>query len=250
MPAQALTTKASTPKDGQLDWLGVLCSLGCAIHCAAMPVLAATLPSLTRIQWLTDPLFHQVVAVICGVLVARAILPAYRLHRDGRVVALAGTGFALLFIAAFILPDACCSGIAANAHADTETKHRAQKIVLISTSGNLSAKFAHSQLPSEPKSDTEGYQHSEDRNHLLGLDEHLANETCETQTCAHAAATISRPLLTAIELESHLGTACARTLLSAQPYLSPLGGIFLIFAHVMNIRLRGCRRSACCNTPT
>ncbi len=64
------------------DWLGVACSVGCAIHCAAMPVLLSILPSLTAVRWMADPLFHQVVAVLCAAIVALAILPAWRKHRS------------------------------------------------------------------------------------------------------------------------------------------------------------------------
>ena len=97
------------PEKIRLDWLGVVCSVGCAVHCAAMPIVVATLPSLTSIQWLADPLFHQLMAVICGLLVIRAILPGYQQHRDNRVVLCSGFGMLLLFVAAFILPDSCCS---------------------------------------------------------------------------------------------------------------------------------------------
>ena len=75
-------------------------------------------------------------------------------------------------------------------------------------------------------------------------DQQSQNAACESGDCLHAS-TYSRPLLTALELQEQLGATGARTLIQAQPYLSPLGGLFLIVAHVMNIRLRCCRRAPC-----
>lgn len=222
-------------EQGRLDWLGVLCSFGCAVHCAAMPVVVATLPSLTSLQWLNDPLFHQIVAVLCGVLVARAIVPGYRAHRDGRVVTLAGLGLGLLFTAAFILPDTCCSdlaglegGLQPNRQSKFAAEHHSQKIVLVSSTGaSPSMKIGH-QLLDERNQDT--------------------NLSCENANCRHPSSTLSRPLLTAVELEGKLGAANAQKLIQTQPYLSPIGGLFLILAHILNIRLRCCRRRKCTNS--
>lgn len=230
MPLQLITDEPiitreksiAAPIAGRLDWFGVLCSFGCAVHCAAMPVLVATLPSLTGLRWLADPLFHQTVAVLCAVLVSRAIVPGYRKHRDSRVVTLAGIGLGLLFIAAFILPDTCCSNETqvptGSEHAGNSLVDHGQKIVLVSTT-KVSKKL--------------------DR-----VNDEQPTEACESGCCLHAT-TFSRPLLSALELEGQLGATTAQTLVQAQPYLSPIGGLFLIVAHIMNIRLRCCRRAPC-----
>lgn len=231
-----MTTQVLATRSGQLDWLGVLCSFACAIHCAAVPILVATLPSLTNVLWLADPLFHQVVAVICGVLVVRAILPGYRVHRNGRVVALASTGMTLLFVAAFILPDACCSPRSRdNQTAISNVGHErvAKKILLVSAS----ASFPDNHLVSFHQTEQVG-----DLAERQSCDSISKNGTSGT---SRHATTISRPLLLAVHLESHLGTTLAQQVISAQPFLSPIGGIFLIVAHAMNIRLRCCRRSTC-----
>lgn len=204
----------------RLDWFGVLCSFGCAVHCAATPVLVATLPSLTSLRWLADPLFHQIVAILCGVLVSRAIVPGYRRHGDSRVVTLAGVGVGLLFVAAFILPDACCFDAAKLSAKDSES--RGTKIMLVSSTNTTgSAKLG-----------------------AFNIDESVSVGANESVSCPHVA-TFSRPLLTAGELEEQMGMNGARTLIKAQPYLSPIGGLFLIVAHIMNIRLRCCRRAPC-----
>lgn len=221
---QAITAR---PLAGRLDWFGVLCSFGCAVHCAAMPVLVATLPSLTSLRWLADPLFHQAVAVLCAVLVSRAIVPGYRKHRDSRVVTLAGLGLSLLFVAAFILPDACCLNASSlptgSESLSAKTLGQSGRIRLVSvTSSSSPAKLAGLQ------------DNSTSGDIALG----------EMVNCPHTA-TLSRPLLTAWELEGQLGPTTAQALIQAQPFLSPIGGLFLIFAHVMNIRLRCCRRAPC-----
>lgn len=223
--------QAIAPQQGRLDWLGVLCSFGCAVHCAAMPVLLATLPSFTNLRWLADPLFHQIVAVLCGVLVARAIVPGYRKHGNSRVVALAGVGLGMLFAAAFVLPDTCCSDAAElrksseNYSAENysaEIVQRSPNIVLVSRASAAGATKL---------------------GHFNELNEGGAVRR-EQVNCPHAS-TLSRPLLSAIELEGQLGATGAQALIRAQPYLSPIGGLFLIVAHIMNIRLRCCRRSPC-----
>ena len=53
------------------DWAGMLASIGCAIHCAAMPLVIGYLP-LLGIGWLADESFHQVMTGICFVLAAAA----------------------------------------------------------------------------------------------------------------------------------------------------------------------------------
>ena len=54
---------ASSEKTGLTrwsDWLGVVAAIGCAIHCAAMPLIIAYLPAL-GLSFLADEGFHQAV---------------------------------------------------------------------------------------------------------------------------------------------------------------------------------------------
>lgn len=237
-----MTAHAVMSDKSRLDWLGVICSVGCAIHCAAMPIVFATLPSITSVKWLADPLFHQVVAVLCGVLVTRAILPGYREHRDRRVVAFSGLGMSLLFVAAFILPDTCCSDLESRTPvqvAQAETTLDAPQIKLISTKLSLVSKINH-QHPHAAGDSAVGSESTL----KLAANEHAA---CDHSHCEHTA-TLSSPLLSAVELESHLGASAAQKLLRVQPYLSPIGGLFLIIAHVMNLRLRTGKRAGCCDS--
>ena len=94
------------------DWkdrLGIFASAACAVHCAATPLLVAALPTLKLTEWMTDPRFHQVVAVLCCGLVAVAILPTALRFRDLRLLTIASAGLGLIMTAAFLVPDSCCS---------------------------------------------------------------------------------------------------------------------------------------------
>ena len=75
------------------DLLGIACSTGCALHCAAMPVVASVAPSLGW-GWLSGSLVHQLFAMLCtffnlGMLVAGI------LHK---VLIGAGVGLQTVFI--------------------------------------------------------------------------------------------------------------------------------------------------------
>lgn len=157
------------------DWFGLFCSVGCAIHCAATPVLLSVLPSVATVpslsvRWLSDPLVHQMVAGFCVLAIARSVWPDWQKHHSPIVGWCALSGLLLLLLAAFVLPDQCC---------------------------------------------------------------------------APGTATWSRSLLTTASLHRLTGEFFAGQILAMQPWLTPLGGGFLIVAHVVNIRIRCCATSAC-----
>jgi hypothetical protein len=226
----------------RMDWLGVFCSFGCALHCAAMPILLSSLPTLTTIQWLADPLFHQVVAVVCSVLVLKAIVPGFRLHRDQMVATLAGGGVVLLLIAAFLLPDSCCRHSWSQSNAIMPSL-QAAAIGADSApdSGASTVRIPAGQFVLVSKTASVDVPHSYGANALAGL------STTELSTTAgqEVTPTLGRPLFSAASLERALGSDIAEQLIHGQPFLSPLGGILLIAAHVINIRLRCCRRTGC-----
>ena len=45
------------------DWLGIVASIGCAIHCAAMPFVFAYLPAM-GLSFLADESFHKWMACL------------------------------------------------------------------------------------------------------------------------------------------------------------------------------------------
>ena len=93
------------------DWLGMAASIGCAIHCAAMPLVIAYLPAL-GLSWLADEGFHQWMAAICFGFAALAFLPGWKKHRSLVPFFLGGVGVLLLSVAAYGLEDGCCPSCA------------------------------------------------------------------------------------------------------------------------------------------
>ena len=184
------------------DWLGIFCSIGCAIHCASTPILVSLLPTVSTIQWLADPLFHQSVAVVCSYLVLKAIVPGFRIHRDRRVATLAMLGVGLLLTAAFVLPDACCSGLRT---ASTEG------LVLHPISMSSSD---------------------------------VVTDSSDEVTAADYEAW-GQTLLSHHQLTTWVGVQPANRLIHLHPILAPLGGVLLVLAHVLNIRLVCCSSRRC-----
>lgn len=71
------------------DSLGILASIGCAIHCAAMPFVVRFLPML-GLSFLADESFHQWMAVGCFFIALAAFVPGIFQH--GRFAPLAAGG--------------------------------------------------------------------------------------------------------------------------------------------------------------
>ncbi|TWT73339.1 MerC domain-containing protein [Allorhodopirellula solitaria] len=88
--------------------LGMLASIACAIHCAAMPFVIAFLPML-GLSFLADESFHKVMVVVCLLLGAFAFVPGWRRHRRWLPSGIAALGLVLIATAAFALEDECCA---------------------------------------------------------------------------------------------------------------------------------------------
>ena len=104
-----LTLQADAPRSrgAWADWAGMTASIGCAIHCAAMPLVIAYLPAL-GLGWLADEGFHQYMAIICVALALAAFVPGWRKHRSIVPLVWGTTGLILLNTAAFGLEGSCC----------------------------------------------------------------------------------------------------------------------------------------------
>ena len=89
------------------DWLGGGASVLCAIHCAAMPFVIGFLP-LLGLSFLADPAFHQWMVVICLALALLAFVPGWRRHHRLVPAAIGLTGLTLITVAAFAGPEECC----------------------------------------------------------------------------------------------------------------------------------------------
>ena len=112
-----MTTNAATielpTRGGWADWAGMVASIGCAIHCAAMPLVLAYLPTF-GLGWLASEGFHQWMAVICFGLAAAAFVPGWRKHKNFVPAIWGGLGILLLTTAAFGLEDSCCAACASD----------------------------------------------------------------------------------------------------------------------------------------
>ncbi len=90
------------------DSLGIVASVGCAIHCAAMPFVIAYLP-LMGLSFLADEAFHKWMALICFLIAIVAFVPGVRKHGNWMPVSIAAVGLTLITFAAFGLAGECCA---------------------------------------------------------------------------------------------------------------------------------------------
>lgn len=106
------------------DWLGITASVGCAIHCAAMPFVFAWLPAL-GLSFLADESFHKWMALICFLIAIVAFIPGLRKHGNWTPVLVGTIGWVLIALAAFGLAGECCAGCEAkfstSANTDVES---------------------------------------------------------------------------------------------------------------------------------
>ena len=89
------------------DSLGIVASVGCAIHCAAMPFVIAYLPAL-GLSFLADEAFHKWMALACFLIAIAAFVPGIRKHGNWIPVSIAAFGLAFITYAAFGLAGECC----------------------------------------------------------------------------------------------------------------------------------------------
>lgn len=107
-PARVVPSASTTTRAAMSDWVGVLASVGCAIHCAAMPFVVSFLPML-GLSFLADDSFHKVMVGVCLLIVVAAFMPGWRRHRRWLPIAIASVGLTLIATAAFALEGECCA---------------------------------------------------------------------------------------------------------------------------------------------
>ena len=90
------------------DLIGVVASIACAIHCAAMPFIVGFLPAM-GLSFLADDSFHKIMVGVCSLLAASAFIPGLRRHGRRLPVMVATGGLVMISVAAFALEDECCS---------------------------------------------------------------------------------------------------------------------------------------------
>ena len=91
------------PHRSLLDRIGATGSLVCAIHCAVLPLLIATLPSLGVAVWLGEG-FEQGFVLFATLLGLFSVVWGYRRHRAVRALGLLLPGLAVLWLGAYYAP--------------------------------------------------------------------------------------------------------------------------------------------------
>lgn len=108
---------------GWSDWAGVVASVGCAIHCAAMPFAIAYLPAL-GLSFLAGDAFHKWMAVACFAIALTAFIPGLRKHGRLTPVLIGTTGLVLIAVAAFGFASDCCTTCTGEATTVAATESR------------------------------------------------------------------------------------------------------------------------------
>ncbi len=161
------------------DSIGVVASVACAIHCAAMPFIVGFLPAM-GLSFLADNSFHKIMVGVCSLLAASAFIPGLRRHGRLLPVIVASVGLVMISIAAFALEGECCSSCEVTA-APTSTEAQ------------------------------------------------LGTEAC----CEPCVAESGNPIIAGTQTK----TAAASISSSFFPWITPLGGLLLVAAHLTNRRL-------------
>ncbi len=187
------TSEASfEPTSRWQDWIGIVASIGCAIHCAAMPFVLSFLPAL-GLSFLADVAFHRWMALACFMIAMAAFVPGFRQHRRWMPGAIAVAGLSLITFAAFGFAGDCCATCAS------------PDASAVTSAACTDACCEHCAVEAVDKQATSG----------------------ESTSSIVAATVVSPELLPPLA-----------------PWLTPLGGVLLISAHLLNRRY-GCLCGCC-----
>lgn len=102
------TSVISANRPAWRDWIGVVASIGCAIHCAAMPFVIAYLPGL-GLSFLADEAFHKWMFLVCVLIGLSAFIPGWRKHGRWLPITIGSAGLTFIGFAAFGLAGECCA---------------------------------------------------------------------------------------------------------------------------------------------
>jgi len=194
------------------DWAGMVASIGCAIHCAAMPFVVAYLPAL-GLSFLADAAFHQWMAVGCFAIALTAFAPGLRKHGQWTPVIVGSVGLVMISIAAFGFSGECCSACESNTAS-------------VALANSAPAGKSVSTVPDDSCSDACCPDCTSDGSAILPDDASMGR-------LGGAAVPTRYPAL-------------AQLRILVAPWLTPLGGIVLVAAHLLNRRY-GCLCGCCEN---
>lgn len=101
MTAQSIMLSLRSTHSHLVDKLGVTLSFLCAIHCALVPVFVIFFPSL-EILGHTETEVHALLAVVLLGVTILAFYRGYQQHKRKDIVAIAGLGILVVFVALFM----------------------------------------------------------------------------------------------------------------------------------------------------
>lgn len=84
-----------------LDVAGMTASTVCLVHCLAMPVVIAMLPTFAS-QLFESEWFHIVLAFAVLIFCLLAFIPGYARHHDKRLILIGAAGLSFVFFATFV----------------------------------------------------------------------------------------------------------------------------------------------------
>ena len=213
------------------DCVGVVCSCACAVHCAAMPFVIGWLPAL-GLSWLADEGFHQWVVGLCFLLAVAAVLPGYRHHRRIIVPLLAIGGVSVLATGAFALQDECCQQ-----YPTTESEHAADIEAGTALPEKGDTISGHRACCEEAKDGTQCSLDTESHSNV-------ASPQVERSHESDGGSEVAPNVVTAGVLPSRIIDSSSSTenawLNWLSRLLTPLGGVLLVSAHLMNRRCCDC----------
>lgn len=224
---------SSTSSRVWADSAGMIASIACAIHCAAMPMVIGYLP-LLGLNWLADESFHQIMAVVCFGLAALAFVPGWRRHGSLIPVATGIAGVSLLSLAAFGLEGSCCpscDAVAAEAAAtetivpETVATEAIARENIVTETAVTDASDAEDMIVEVTKDDL--------------VESGRVEPVCEDANCQLCAREGDGQ---AVEAEP------TSTLASwVVPLMTPFGGVLLVLGHLVNHRQScKCQGEECC----
>lgn len=184
---------------GWSDFLGVAASIGCAIHCAALPVYVVLFPA-----WgLGHAAVHKWMFGVCFLIAIFAFVPSMFRHRKISPIALGSVGLACLGLGAFSPGNCTCEGCS-NCRFEIESSEALSAEVTKNSTSKFKGRAALSRIESAPKI--------------------LAAFVSTADTSAS-----SPDLVTAQPAE---GSMVCWTFLSV--WFTPIGGTLLVVAHLLN----------------
>ncbi|MDA7952099.1 MAG: MerC domain-containing protein [Pirellulaceae bacterium] len=247
------------------DFLGITASVGCAIHCAAMPLVIPFLPML-GLTIFADEMFHKVMVVVCSLLAIGAFWPGWKQHRCFLPMSLAGIGLTLIATTAFALEHQCCAGESCYEKlASAPTCDKAcceEKGGTAKDTGNEAKKEPCCEEPaSAPTCDKACCEEKDGTAKDTGneakeepcCEKPASAPTCDKACCEEKDGTTkdtgneAKDVSKNVENSESLPTVDANdsSLFSLFiPFITPLGGLILIGAHLVNRRYT-CSCQAC-----